>query len=880
MSTVVLAVFCLGLQLHADSTIQFTATSYTAIENAGAVAITVRRTNDVDTLVTVDYASAGATATPGLDYTEVSGTLQFAAGVTNQSFTVPILNDGLIESVETFVLSLRNPSVGAILGTRTDATVRITDNDQRLKLDAATYTANEDTGSVEIGILRGDDGDFPITVDLTTADGTGIVGVDYVGVTNTIQIAPQEILKSVPIPIPNNGIPESSKTFQVTLSNLTGGGQLSAPTTATVTITDTDQVVRLEFSSYCAGEETDFVRIGILRGESDATGTVDLQTVDVSATTGSDYVGVTNTLMFAAGERLMLIDLPILNDGLKEGVEAFRVTLANPTGAARIGSPVSATVSITDNDAGAQFEWADAWVRETEGTYTVQVLRGNDGSLGAFTVDYTTTNQTAVAGQDYAETRGTLTFAEGEMVQWLTIPLVCPQPTEPDRVFKILLSNPSDGTALGVNSNQTVSILGTLGTAPHTFEDLTVLSDQSVQLTLGGGVHRRFKDYYDLYRIDISSDLVAWDFLTTAERLNASPDPLVFTDSTAANTERRFYRIPAEPVVTPMLPPTGPYAVGVTSRLVNDPTRRNRYRVSTNGSFMVSVWYPAVPGTGNRHARWTDPWVPNRVLWGDYVRYGDRNWSMVCRTRVDATPAGNQAPYPVILHSHGFGDTRGWDVQEKAEEFVSHGYLVVAVDHWDAVYTRMPDGALLQGYYGSQTTTSIAGNQDRQADMRLIRDQLAEWNEHDPQLSGLFDLDRLAAMGFSWGCDTVAEFCRTDPRCRAAVLFDGGSDTTTEVYRRGMYRPLLQICRADNTDAVLYDKAVRDAIRFQLSGTVHNSFGDAYPVTHESDLADAREAFRTIEVYTLWFLNKHLKGSTDPMPALADYPRVINFKQK
>jgi hypothetical protein len=37
---------------------------------------------------------------------------------------------------------------------------------------------------------------------------------------------------------------------------------------------------------------------------------------------------------------------------------------------------------------------------------------------------------------------------------------------------------------------------------------------------------------------------------------------------------------------------------------------------------------------------------------------------------------------------------------------------------------------------------------------------------------------------------------------------------------------------------------------------------------------------RTINAYTLWFLNTHLKGSTDPMPALADYPRVINFMQK
>jgi hypothetical protein len=29
-----------------------------------------------------------------------------------------------------------------------------------------------------------------------------------------------------------------------------------------------------------------------------------------------------------------------------------------------------------------------------------------------------------------------------------------------------------------------------------------------------------------------------------------------------------------------------------------------------------------------------------------------------------------------------------------------------------------------------------------------------------------------------------------------------------------------------------------------------------------------------------WFLNKHLKGLDQPMPAQADYPRVSSFKQK
>ena len=48
-----------------QSTVQFTATSYTAAESAGAVAVTVQRLNDTDTAVTVDYAAVDGTAANG-----------------------------------------------------------------------------------------------------------------------------------------------------------------------------------------------------------------------------------------------------------------------------------------------------------------------------------------------------------------------------------------------------------------------------------------------------------------------------------------------------------------------------------------------------------------------------------------------------------------------------------------------------------------------------------------------------------------------------------------------------------------------------------------------------------------------------------------------
>ncbi len=64
--------------------------------------------------VSVDYATENGTATAGEDYTAASGTLVFAAGETEKTVSVPLLDDAHDEGKETFTLKLSNPQ-GAYL---------------------------------------------------------------------------------------------------------------------------------------------------------------------------------------------------------------------------------------------------------------------------------------------------------------------------------------------------------------------------------------------------------------------------------------------------------------------------------------------------------------------------------------------------------------------------------------------------------------------------------------------------------------------------------------------------------------------------------------------------------------------------------------------
>ncbi len=229
-----------------QSTVQFSASTYTVPEWAGTVTLTVQRTNDTSTEVSVDYATADGTATNGLKYISTNGTLAFAAGETNQTIVVPILNEGLVEGTKTFTVTLSNPT-NAVLGARTNATVSILDVDVGIQFQFANYNAAngwplaEDVGTVLIGVVRGDDANLAATVDFGTSDLTATNGVDYIGFTNNLSFAPTERLKFVPVTILNDSLKETAnKTFRVTLSNPVGVS-LGTTKTATVTIMDNDQ---------------------------------------------------------------------------------------------------------------------------------------------------------------------------------------------------------------------------------------------------------------------------------------------------------------------------------------------------------------------------------------------------------------------------------------------------------------------------------------------------------------------------------------------------------------------------------------------------------------------------------------------------------------
>ena len=224
-------------------TVQFSAATYSASENAGTATITVTRSGGTSGPLTVNYSTANGTAMAGQDYTSTSGVLTFAMGETSKTFTIPIADDAFNEANETVNLTLTTTTAGTVIGTQGTAVLTIVDNDPLPGLSV-------NSGSIVEGNSGTSDGTFTITlsapsgqtvkVNYATADGTAIAPGDYSARSGTLTFAPGERTKTVAVPIIGDTIVEADETFTLTLSNPTNATLAPNGTVGTGTIVNDD----------------------------------------------------------------------------------------------------------------------------------------------------------------------------------------------------------------------------------------------------------------------------------------------------------------------------------------------------------------------------------------------------------------------------------------------------------------------------------------------------------------------------------------------------------------------------------------------------------------------------------------------------------------
>ncbi len=127
-------------------------------------------------------------------------------------------------------------------------------------------------------------------------------------------------------------------------------------------------------------------------------------------------------------------------------------TATNPTGTTSEFSPCfgSGTGSV-------QFSAFSYPVSEDIGSVPITVTR-TGGNVGALTVNYATSNGTAIGGADYTPASGTFTFAAGETTKTFMVPIINDGVVEPNETVNLRLSGTLDKEFLGTPNTAIIEI--------------------------------------------------------------------------------------------------------------------------------------------------------------------------------------------------------------------------------------------------------------------------------------------------------------------------------------------------------------------------------------------------------------------------------------
>lgn len=402
-----------------------------------------------------DSAQAdGAAADGGFDYDSTSATLRFEPGETEQTFTVSVHGDTVGETDETFNVVLSKPVGAAIADGQAIGTIENDDEPPMLPevsiADASTTEGNTGVTSVALTITLSEASKLPVSMNYATVDDTANSGEDYVAASGAVTFSPGQTSKTVSVVVLGDTQFEPEETLTVSLSNIKNAALDKADAELAIVNDDLSgpglSITDASVSEGSAGSR--FLSFGIeLSAASSATVTVDYATIDgtasasgLSATGGVDYVAASDSLTFAPGETYKQVDVTVYGDTLNEADETITVELFNGVGAT-VADP-QAVGTIVNDDALPSITIDDVSLLEGAAgtkmaTFAVSLAPSSGRSVS---VNFYTSNGTALSGSDYVTASGTLTFEPGETSGIISVTINGDLLSEADELFYVSLS--------------------------------------------------------------------------------------------------------------------------------------------------------------------------------------------------------------------------------------------------------------------------------------------------------------------------------------------------------------------------------------------------------------------------------------------------------
>ena len=449
--------------VYREDTITYTLTRIGATTAALPVSVTLTQTKNF------------------LATTELTKTVTIPAGQTTETFTVAAFSfqhfaTGTAVAAGTLTATVQD-GTDYDLGTSPSVAVNIVIGPM-IRIEHASYSVNEADGPLIVQVIArtGPGAPQPTAnssgVDIFFEDVTAIENTDYSTIQGnnflfetggfSMDGTEWQAEKTYIISVTNDDIDEDDETFLLNLKyvhNIFGKNMIVDASgnacdsvdgcEVTVTITDDDTAgVTVSKSAVTVTEQDTTGDTYTVVLDSQPTANV---TITIGGQGAADITAAPTPLTFTttnwATAQTVTVTAGNDTDTVTDTHSLTHSAMSSDTKYSGI-SIANVGVTVNDNDStipALSFDNINISVDEDDSQATLAVELSQASTI-TVTVDYATSDNTAEAGDDYAETSGTLTFAAGETVKAIIVPILDDAIYETLERFNVTLSNPTGAT--------------------------------------------------------------------------------------------------------------------------------------------------------------------------------------------------------------------------------------------------------------------------------------------------------------------------------------------------------------------------------------------------------------------------------------------------
>ncbi len=216
-------------------------------------------------------------------------------------------------------------------------------------LSPANIAIGETNTSIDLQILRRGDGTTEASVELRTLPGTALPNSDFLPIDTNLVFRPGEWLKNVPLTLLDDPQVEPTETFQVVLTNATGGYSISYGLLQ-VSILNDDASVEFIIPSMQAKEEAGFV-FGAVRWQGAVKPGMRAQ-IQITPVIGqvSDLGATSIFVEYQSPSVTNTFRVPIVENSTHQPDRQFTLTLVPVSPNLTVGAVSNTTLILADGD--------------------------------------------------------------------------------------------------------------------------------------------------------------------------------------------------------------------------------------------------------------------------------------------------------------------------------------------------------------------------------------------------------------------------------------------------------------------------------------------------------------------------------------------------